>query len=204
MGTPPAQATMPTTISVPEDLADELYERKQRGESYADVIYRLIEQADSGTETPHAGEGTDSVAPDKSPTPTPDATRAGQGDAPAPETFAEHVDDVAEQVLPGSGEKLEQRRAAFHAVIGYLREHGTVTPAEFRDEVYPTHPARYEDGKDPARSWWKNAMYPALRELSERTGEIARADHSGEWRWAGDGDEDAEDTGGVYDPLEEF
>jgi predicted CopG family antitoxin len=35
-----------TSIQVTDELADELYNRKQRGESYEDVIWRLIEQAD--------------------------------------------------------------------------------------------------------------------------------------------------------------
>lgn len=35
-----------TSISVSEELADELYSRKNRGESYEDVIWRLIEEAD--------------------------------------------------------------------------------------------------------------------------------------------------------------
>jgi predicted CopG family antitoxin len=33
-----------TTIRISEDLADELYERKSRGESYEDVIWQLIEK----------------------------------------------------------------------------------------------------------------------------------------------------------------
>lgn len=32
-----------TSISVSNKLADELYSRKKRGESYEDVIWRLIE-----------------------------------------------------------------------------------------------------------------------------------------------------------------
>lgn len=35
-----------TSIRVTHDLADELFDRKRRGESYEDVIWRLIEQAD--------------------------------------------------------------------------------------------------------------------------------------------------------------
>lgn len=35
-----------TSISCSDELADELYERKKRGESYEDVIWRLIEKAD--------------------------------------------------------------------------------------------------------------------------------------------------------------
>lgn len=33
-----------TSIQVSDDLADELYERKERGESYEDVIWRLMEE----------------------------------------------------------------------------------------------------------------------------------------------------------------
>lgn len=39
-----------TSISASEELADELYERKRRGESYEDVIWRLIEKADAHDE----------------------------------------------------------------------------------------------------------------------------------------------------------
>lgn len=39
--------TKSTTISVPEDLADKLYVRKDRGESYVDVIHRLLEAYDT-------------------------------------------------------------------------------------------------------------------------------------------------------------
>lgn len=36
-----------TSISVSNELADELYGRKQRGESYEDVIWRLIDQQEA-------------------------------------------------------------------------------------------------------------------------------------------------------------
>jgi predicted CopG family antitoxin len=39
-----------TSIRVSDELADELFERKQRGESYEDVIWRLIEEADENVE----------------------------------------------------------------------------------------------------------------------------------------------------------
>jgi hypothetical protein len=35
-----------TSIRVSNELADELFDRKQRGESYEDVIWRLIDEAD--------------------------------------------------------------------------------------------------------------------------------------------------------------
>ncbi|WP_177232540.1 hypothetical protein [Halogeometricum rufum] len=39
-----------TSIRVSNELADELFDRKRRGESYEDVIWRLIEQADDTEE----------------------------------------------------------------------------------------------------------------------------------------------------------
>ena len=36
-----------TTIQVSDELADELHERKDRGDSYEDVIWSLIEKSDS-------------------------------------------------------------------------------------------------------------------------------------------------------------
>jgi predicted CopG family antitoxin len=35
-----------TSISVSDKLADELYDRKRRGDTYEDVIWRLIEEND--------------------------------------------------------------------------------------------------------------------------------------------------------------
>lgn len=37
-----------TTIQVSEELADELHGRKDRGDSYEDVIWQLIEEAGEG------------------------------------------------------------------------------------------------------------------------------------------------------------
>ena len=36
-----------TSIQVSDELADELHDRKDRGDSYEDVIWRLIETADA-------------------------------------------------------------------------------------------------------------------------------------------------------------
>jgi hypothetical protein len=40
-----------TSIRVSSDLADELHDRKNRGDAYEDVIWRLIEQADASDES---------------------------------------------------------------------------------------------------------------------------------------------------------
>jgi|JXWS01.1.fsa_nt_gb hypothetical protein len=44
-----------TSIRISEELADELYERKSRGESYEDVIWRLIRK-ESERDPPNENE----------------------------------------------------------------------------------------------------------------------------------------------------
>lgn len=44
--TPDSEPMERTSIQISGELADELYERKGRGESYEDVIWRLVERAD--------------------------------------------------------------------------------------------------------------------------------------------------------------
>jgi hypothetical protein len=104
--------------------------------------------------------------------------------------LADLVDAVADEVLPGSGEKLAARREALYAVVGYLREHGTATPSDFKTDVYPDHPARYTDGEDPPNSWWNNSMYPGLSALAERSDAIGAADTTGKWSYTGAGGDD--------------
>jgi len=180
-----------TTISVPEELADELYRRKARGESYADVIRRLIEKA----ECTSAGTTGDESAVSQAESPTPRASDPSSRPA-TDATAATHtpdsersltdlIDDVADEMLPGSGAKLEARREALHAAVGYLREHGEATPADLQRDVYPDHQAEYTDGEDPANSWWKNSIYKGFDELADRADAVGRADTSGEWRWKG-------------------
>lgn len=170
-----ATMTETTTISVDEDLADELYARKARGESYADVIRRLLE--DSDTEIDETAPGRRESDPSTEPA-EPPAT-----DEPKPDvTFDVVVDSVANDVLPGSDAKLDARIEAFEAVVEYLREHGSIKKATFKDAVFPEHDAEYET----ARSAWKNAIYPGLRTLADRTDVVENADESGVWRWKGD------------------
>jgi hypothetical protein len=186
-----------TTISVPEELADELYARKGRGESYADVIWRLLEAAGEPTPADErqrasaAGTaGTAGTAGEAGTLATTDTTPSRDvGDDREGPSFEDLVTDIAESTLPGSGPKLDERIAAFEAVVEYLREHGTATPREFKEEVYPSHPAQYVDGDDPPTSWWKNAMYKGLRELAEETDRVQRADTTGEWEYVGAADE---------------
>jgi predicted CopG family antitoxin len=183
-----------TTISLDEDVADQLYDRKGRGESYNDVVVELlaiverVESETSGDET-HAERGDASAdATDTMDTTRESETRStGAHGAESEPSLSETIDAVADHVLTGSGTKLEARREALHVVVEYLREHGTATPSNFERDVYPDHSARYET----PRSWWKNAMYPGLVELAERVDDVEKPDTSGEWTWIGGDRDDA-------------
>jgi len=179
-----------TTISIPEDLADELYSRKGRGESYADVIYQLMNAADQGNESAADVDETPAQHVEESRPAEPDQTRepsrtTDEMSEGAPADLDTLVDTVAEDALPGSGAKLEARREALRAVVDFLREQGRATPQAFKNDVYPEHTAYYTDGQDPARSWWKNCIYKGLRELAERDERVVKADQSGEWSFRG-------------------
>lgn len=178
---------MPTTISVSEELADDLYARKRRGESYEDVIYRLIEKANRCEELEESADASESPQ-DAVDDIEPEEPHSGE-EATAGE-FGALIDEiVAEGVLPGSGGKLEKRREALRATVEYLQEHQTAEPKDFKNEVYPDHPAEYTAGEDPSNSWWKNCIYKGLRELAERSDEIQKPDQTGEWRHTGGIDE---------------
>ena len=173
MSTDGRHESMPstTTISIPEHLADELYNRKKRGESYADVIQRLL---DAEQAVDASVGGTDHREQEN-------AERAET--SPVSESLDETMDRIADESIRGSGSKHAARKEAFFAVVDYLREYGSATPDDLKREVYPNHRARHTDGDDPAHSWWKNSMYPPLRDLAEETSVVEKADQSGTWEW---------------------
>ena len=179
---------MPTTISVSEELADELYDRKGRGESYEDVAWRLIEHADAYQELQATEEGEEDIAredtqADAQPEPVgddvTDAEPAGEGYQPLDDGALFALD------LPGSGEKLKRRQEAVRAAFEYIKENGKATPSDLKDDVYPEHDGEYAS----ARSWWKNLVYPSFGELADGYGVLERADTTGVWTYTGEPDE---------------
>lgn len=134
-----------TTISVSDELADELYERKGRGETYEDVIWRLIEEAE-GRSSGHEPRGK---APEDAP-PEPSTTTA-EGHAVREE--AEHV--LRGLGLPGRGDDLDARVEALLAMHDLLRERGgeRVETAELKDVA-----EQYAHGYADADSFWTNCV----------------------------------------------
>ena len=163
-----------TTISLDEEVADRLYARKSRGESYNDVIRGLLDSVENGSGMPD-----DASSSNYTTTPFQDTSDASNNllNLSNIETLNEAIDAVSDSVLPGTGEKHDERKEALYAVVGYLREHGEATPNEFKTEVYPEHTAQFST----PQSWWKNAMYKGLAELAYQTDFIKSADNSGTW-----------------------
>lgn len=105
-----------TSIRVTEELADELFDRKKRGETYEDVIWRLIEQGDAGGSDPARETEERRDAPAPAP-----ASQTDEEGAEADDTDVEAL--LRSLDLSGSGSKYEARVETVLAFYEYLREH---------------------------------------------------------------------------------
>ncbi|MFA9428541.1 hypothetical protein [Natronorubrum sp. A-ect3] len=165
-----------TSIRVSEKLADELYNRKGRGTSYEDCIWKLLEKADAYDELQEQEqppEPRERVSEDVDDGVT-------EADESVDETTSHPLKDVLETIdVPGSGTKATARREAVRAAMDHIREHGAAQPNDLREHVYPDHPAKYET----ANSWWKNCVYKGLVQLAERDDRLEKADTTGVWSW---------------------
>jgi len=88
------------------------------------------------------------------------------------------LDAVDSLDLPGSGERLDERRGAVREVVCVLDDGGANT-AELK-EIGDSLPTGYES----ARSAWKNLYLPALQELQERGHVVLVDSHDGTRRLA--------------------
>lgn len=119
-----------TSIRVTEELADELFDRKKRGETYEDVIWRLIEQGDRGGAEPARETGGRRGAPTSEPDPQPDEERTEDDDTDV-EALLRSLD------LPGDGSKYEARVETVLTFHEYLRDHAgeRVSKGDLKDLV---------------------------------------------------------------------
>lgn len=148
-----------TSIQVSDELADELHSRKDRGESYEDVIWNLIE----GAEGEESVQSVSSDAPD----------REVQHDAREP---GENVAEVKEGLgrledFPDSKDTDDCLRA-IHAARDFVKEEGPASMREIVAEVMPEHPLGYdipelETGKRYRGAWWRRIVQPGLEELDD-------------------------------------
>ena len=102
-----------TSIRVSEELLDELFDRKDRGDTYEDVIWRLIEHSDRvSLDSDPKGESAEDTIP--GPASSTDESYSVTDEA---------EDTLRELELSGSGSKYETRVEAVLKFYDYLREH---------------------------------------------------------------------------------
>lgn len=154
-----------TSIQVSDELADELHGRKNRGESYEDVVWRLIEAADAQediAESDSSGVVVENVEPERTDR---EAKRETYRDLePAPQS----LDDVEFPATKDPEECIEAVNAAYE----YLRANGKATMREFVQEVMPEHPCGYdvpqlEPGERYRGAWWRKVVKPGLEALPD-------------------------------------
>lgn len=147
-----------TTIRVSEELADELYARKTRGDSYEDVLWRLIQQVDAAdpTDVDRAPSDQEDVDDDRDVEPTAD------------------IDEILSRWTP-YGESSDQRLAAGRAVLEELQEREKMTKDEILEDVYP-HNQVETQSQD---SWWRTTA----RGIGGKDGALALAIEAGAVEW---------------------
>jgi len=123
-----------TTIQVSEELADELHGRKERGESYEDVIWRLVDAAAAGAQEPRVEPHTDTDAR----TDMAD-TQSGETDVQTDTADLEERMEatLADLDITGRGaETKEVRREAARYAWNELRDRGEATTQEIANAAF--------------------------------------------------------------------
>jgi Ribonuclease G/E len=165
-----------TTIQVTDELLDELFERKNRGDTYEDVIWRLIEE--SGTRSSVSdpeGEGGGSAHADR---------RGERGENHTVREEAEH--SLRELGLPGRGEKLESRIEALLEMHDLLRERegSTIGTSQLKEIA-----VEFDHGYTDVDSFWTNCVKKNStqgRENALTTLPGIHGDSSGEYTYESD------------------
>lgn len=149
-----------TSIQVSDELADELYDRKGRGESYEDVIWRLIDRADATSSADgHQREQTD---PADSTTAAPDTADTG-----------ERFDELD---FPTTIPSWEEAISAIEAAEAYLRAEKAATKAEIVRNVMPDNSVGYdvegaleklESDNRYRGAWWRRVVRPGLAVIED-------------------------------------
>jgi len=179
-----------TTIPLPAELADELYARKGRGETYADVVRRLLAAADA-----HADRG-----------PSDDAAAEAGGEAEggdeADTDTVDEASDVTAAAVAANDELPETvdpaaAAEAVEAVLVWLRPQGSASKSDIVRGVMPEHPLGYDDaaaletiaaGERYRGAWWRRVIRETLREHP------AVEQHGSEWRYVGGAGDAAADS----------
>lgn len=171
------------------DRLDDLYERglldsdeTSRGTVWSiepDVADDLsVSESDTETEVEAQAENTDLETSAH----RRDARSTGvemPEDEPVGDTEEPTTDRIEAIDLPGTPDQQERQREALRAAYRYLRDGASATKDDITSEVFPDHPAGYDDPDD---GWWQQVIRPGLVALSdiEQQGD--------EWRFVGSDD----------------
>lgn len=158
-----------TTIQVSDELADELHSRKERGDSYEDVIWRLIEkQPSSEHDTPPAESDTPSVTAQgdqKSETERKAEIYEDLADEREIEDdVSEFVEDVA-ATWDDTEERLRARKAAAKAVLQHALDTGDAVGKS--SEIFEDVRERYPVANQKPETYWRKNIRPVLQEAGE-------------------------------------
>jgi hypothetical protein len=142
-----------TTIQVSDELADELHSRKERGDSYEDVVWQLIEESNGESQRPQQ----EPSSPDP---------RTGENDG---ERGIEATLTAVE--FPSSRDR-EDCVQAVRAAYEYLQREGSGTMRDFVRDVMPEHPVGYDvpdlkPGERYRGAWWRKVVKPGLEALPD-------------------------------------
>jgi hypothetical protein len=159
---------MTTTIEIRDDQWKDLNALKEPGESFKDVIDRLL--AGGPSERRETRESLpQSDRPD------------GAGETDTDDVADHTVESALDLVdLPGQGKKLERRRAAFRALLEKVAQSAGPT-----NDLYEPTFDRFDTGYQSVESWRTNAAGDALAQLAEQGVVECADDSAGEWRWLG-------------------
>lgn len=187
-----------TTIRVSEDVADELHSRKRRGDSYDDVLRRLL--WDDATESRQAAPEQSGTEADRTPT-------AGGGAAAVAEEPPAHPRDSGGETqiewvsyhLQADGVEFPQGRdrtdceLAVSAAFAYLAGAGQATKGQIVLATMPEDPLGYDveaarqkveaEGERFRGAWWRRVVKPGLEALPD-----VKKPSGGrsEWRYTGE------------------
>lgn len=164
-----------TTIRLSKETVDELFELKQRGDSYEDVIQRLLEE--------RSNQGGENEA--STPEPERNKSEATQAPQNAADASAD-LDALLSGWRPGrTAEEREERLEAARAALEWLRDRDV--PASGRDvkeALYEAH-APDEQGEE---TFWKKTARPAFQ-LAEEAGAVKYREGHHDYQWVGESDE---------------
>lgn len=187
-----------TTIQVSIDNYRRLSGLKNPGDSFDDVIGRVLEdyentgddveehdQPGEDPSTSSADQSTDDAtgmgnkAPNKQTPPT-DSERSRQVTFDSDDRVEDDVEQAMFELDLSTSADREKWIPAIRAAYRYLSEREEASKQDFIDDVFPDAPAGY----DNKETWWRKVIRPGLADLPR----VEKPHAGGKWQYVGVGD----------------